>query len=85
MPPRPPVVLTPVAFPRLCDDVMQYETFGEDPLLVSRMGVAAIKGVQEYRPQGDKSMKTAACMVRGWRGRRMDGGNQVWESTMAVA
>lgn len=38
------------------------ETFGEDPYLVSRMGVAAILGMQDIVKDGGIPTRTAACM-----------------------
>ncbi|CAM9183615.1 unnamed protein product [Choristocarpus tenellus] len=41
-----------------------YETFGEDPFLVSQMGVAMVEGIQTSLKGGDdgEPLKAAACM-----------------------
>ena len=44
------------AWPRM------YETFGEDPYLVSEMGVAIIKGYQGFPADLTNPTKVAACM-----------------------
>jgi beta-glucosidase len=36
-----------------------YETFSEDPYLVSAMGAAVIEGIQNFT--GPNGMRTAAC------------------------
>ena len=39
-----------------------YETFGEDPLLVARMGAAVVEGMQRRGGEGEIPARAAACM-----------------------